>query len=287
MSDSSNYLLIGHITADLAPDGRHLGGTVSFAAPVVRAFGLTGQVLTSAAPEEPLLAELAPHVDDVRIVSSSETSTFENIYDAIGRRTQYIRAVASKITPTDIPAEWRSTPLVHLAPLTDEVDPHIAHEFKESTVLLTLQGWLRRWDADGRVRFKTWFDPEVLRDIDIVVFSEEDILEAPELEQQFIGAVEHLIVTRAAKGGTYYHRGVARDYDTPQYEQVNPTGAGDVFAAAVLAGSQLFNGDLFPVVQVAARLAAKSITRVGLDSAPTPEEVQAALALVRADYDAG
>lgn len=287
MSDASNYLLIGHITADLTPDGRHLGGTVSFAAPVVQAFGLTGQVLTSAATDEPLLAELAPYVKAVRVVPSAETSTFENIYDVAGRRTQYIRAVAAKLVSAHIPAEWRSIPLVHLAPLTDEVDPRIAHEFKDAMVLLTLQGWLRRWDADGQVRFKTWFDPDVLRDIDIVVFSEEDIQEAPELEHQFAGVVEHLIVTRAAKGGTYYHRGVAQEYDTPQYEQVNPTGAGDVFAAAVLAGSQLFDGDLFPAIQVAARLAAKSITRIGLDSAPTPEEVQTALALIRAEYGAG
>lgn len=287
MSDSSTYLLIGHITADLTPDGRHLGGTVSFAAPVVRSFGLVGKVLTSAATDEPLLEALRPHIEAVQVVPSAETSTFENIYDSSGQRTQYIRAVASKITAADIPAEWLSAPLVHLAPLTDEVDPRIAHEFKDATVLLTLQGWLRRWDADGRVRFKTWFDPEVLRDIDIVVFSEEDILEAPEIEQQFAGAVEHLIVTRAAKGGTYYHRGVPRHYDTPQYEQVSPTGAGDVFAAALLASRQLFDGDLLPAIRVAAQLAAKSITRVGLESAPTPEEVQAALALIKADYDAG
>jgi sugar/nucleoside kinase (ribokinase family) len=268
-----DYLLIGHATADLTPKGRVLGGTVSYAARVVRAFGLAAGILTSAASDEPLLAELQPYTSEMVIVPAEATSTFENIYTPSGR-IQYLRAVASKITVRDIPQGWLQTPLVHLAPLTDEVDPQIAHRFKGMTVLLTLQGWLRRWDADGRVRFKRWFDPAVLRDINIVVFSEEDIVEAPELEREFAGAVEHLFVTRAEKGGTYYHWGEPTSFSTPQVELVHPTGAGDIFAASLLCGLHILKNDIHAATQVAAALAAKSVTRVGLDSAPTTEEVQ-------------
>ncbi|MEO8608964.1 MAG: PfkB family carbohydrate kinase [Chloroflexota bacterium] len=271
-----DYVLIGHLTADLTPTGRALGGTVSYAARVIHSFGLKVGMLTSAVQDEPLLAQLTPYVSEMVVLPASATSTFENIYNPTGR-IQYIRGVASKIIPSDIPAHWLSAPLVHLAPLTDEVDPQIAHQFKNSTTLLTLQGWLRRWDADGRVRFKPWFDPDVLKDIDIVVFSEEDIAEAPELEAQFAGVVKHLFVTRAEHGGTYYYEGKPISYSTPQVELIHPTGAGDVFAASLLCGLHVTNGDMSAAIRVAAQLAAISVTRVGLDSAPTPDEVQQTL----------
>ncbi|MBZ0290359.1 MAG: hypothetical protein K8I30_22225 [Anaerolineae bacterium] len=276
MPSVPDYILIGHLTADLTPTGRALGGTVSYAARVIHSFDLDIGMLSSASPDESLVAQLSPYVSEMVVLPASATSTFENIYTPTGR-VQYIRGVASKIVASDIPAHWLSAPLVHLAPLTDEVDPQIAHQFKNSTTLLTLQGWLRRWDADGRVHFKSWFDPDVLKDIEIVVFSEEDIAEAPELEGQFAGVVKHLFVTRAERGGTYYHWGSPVAYSTPQVELVHPTGAGDVFAASLLSGLHVTGGDMNRAIRIAAQLAAISVTRVGLDSAPTPQEVQQAL----------
>jgi len=275
-------LLIGHITADLTPDGgRRLGGTASYAARTYHAFGRPLRLLTSAAAEETLLDQLRPYVSELHVIPASFTSTFENVYDAVGHRTQYIRAVARPLSVQDLPAGWLATPLVHLAPLTDEVDPALAEAFKESTVLLTLQGWLRRWDADGQVHFKRWFDADVLKHIDIVVFSEEDIEAAPDLEALFAGAVEHLFVTRADKGGTYYHWGEAHQYTTPQYDVVNSTGAGDVFAATVLSSLDLLDHNMPAVAQVAAYLGATAITRPWLEGAPTRDEVQRALDMVR------
>jgi ribokinase len=121
----------------------------------------------------------------------------------------------------------------------------------------------------------------VLRHIDIVVFSEEDIVEAPDLEAAFAQVTRHLFVTRAEKGGTYYHLGQPFHYDTPQVEVMNPTGAGDVFAASLLASLPIFDNDFYRAVKVAAVLAALSTTRVGLASAPSPEEVQHVLDEVR------
>ena len=144
-------------------------------------------------------------------------------------------------------------------------------------MLLTLQGWLRRWDADGRVHFKRWFDPEVLKSINIVVFSEEDITESPQMEQEFAANVEHLIVTRAERGGTYYHFGEAFDYARHRCELVEATGAGDVFASSLLASLPALDHDFRAALQVAAQLGAGAVTRPMLDGAPTPEEAQAAL----------
>jgi sugar/nucleoside kinase (ribokinase family) len=270
-----DYLLIGHITADLTPNGRIPGGTVSYAARTAAAFGLRVGVLTSMAVSEPLLDKLRPYAEIV-CLPAEQTTTFENIYEPEGRR-QYVRGVAAPIEVSNIPPYFLRSPLVHLAPIIGEGDPRIAHLFKDSTVLLTLQGWLRRLEPDGRVRFKRWYDPDVLKSIDIVVFSEEDIVEAPDMEQDFARSVKNLFVTRAEQGGTYYRNGEPLSYDTPQVEMVNPTGAGDVFAASLLASLPAMTNDLLLATKVAARLGAICVTRPGLEGTPTSEEVQAAL----------
>lgn len=275
-----DYLLIGHMTADLTTEGRRLGGTVSYAARTVKSFGLKTGLLTSAALNEPFCQDLQTYIDSAIYLPGESTSTFENIYTPSGR-IQYIRGVAAPIGVSDIPDEWFGAPLVHLAPLTDEVSYDIPRHFPNATVMLTLQGWLRRWDADGRVRFKRWHDPEVLKHIDVVVFSEEDIAEAPELESEFAQTVRHLVVTRAEKGGTYYREGKPISYTTPQVEMVHPTGAGDVFAASLLAALPIMNHDMEKALQVAAHMGAISVTRHFLDGAPTPEEVQETLSALQ------
>ncbi len=280
MSSKPEYLLIGHLTADLTPAGRRLGGTVSYAARVASAFGLPVKLLTSAADHEPLLDELTPYVSEMRVMPAKDTSTFENIYQQ-GSRTQYIRGVAAPISADDVPPAWLAAPLVHLAPLTGEVDPHIVHTFKDSFVLLTAQGWFRQWGEDGRVHFKRWFDPAVVQALDVVVFSIEDIAEAPDLEALMAQAAKCLIVTRGAEGGTYYYRGQTFTYDTLSLEDVDVTGAGDVFAASLLSSLHFFQDDIHKAIRVAARLAANSITRVGLEGTPSPDEVKKMLEAIQ------
>ncbi len=269
------YLLLGHVTADLTPQGRVPGGTVSYAIRTAAAFGLRVALLTSMKTNDPLLEEMRPYGEIISLPAQDST-TFENIYDADGRK-QYVRGLATPITAADIPAEWRQIPLVHLAPIAGELDPQVAHEFKNSTVLLTLQGWLRQWGADGFVRFKRWLEVDVLKSIDIVVFSEEDILESPDIEPAFAEVVPHLIVTRAEKGGTYYHNGVPHDYKTPIVDLVQPTGAGDVFATSVLASLPRMNHNYLDAIAVAAQLGAICVTRNLLEGTPTPTEVREAV----------
>ena len=61
MTTAIDVLLIGHVTVDLAPGGRMLGGTVSYAAPTFAAFGHRVGIVTSAAANEPLLDQLRSH----------------------------------------------------------------------------------------------------------------------------------------------------------------------------------------------------------------------------------
>ena len=274
-------LVIGHLTADLTPAGeRRLGGTAAYASRTAHALGLRVRLLTSVAHGEPLLETLRPDLHDIRVVPSGSTSTFENIYDNDGRRTQFLREVAAPLGPGDVPPAWRDAELVHLAPLTGEVDPALAACFPNSTVLLTAQGWLRRRGEDDLISFHYWFDSAVLRHIDIVVLSEEDFAEAPELEQDLAAQVPWLFVTRAERGGTCYRHGRPHEYATPRPPVTNTTGAGDVFAAAVLACAHLLGSNMPGVCRVAAHLGANTITRPWIEGVPTKGEAQAALKLL-------
>lgn len=271
MPSSIDYLLIGHIAADIIPGGRLLGGTVSYAAKTAHAFGLKVGVLTSARPDEPLLEELRPYAEVVTI-ASPETTMFENIYSKEGR-IQYVRGVGGRIAKADVPETWLKTPLVHVAPLTDEIDADVALMFGQAkTRMLTPQGWMRRWEANGRVHFKPWFEEDVIRAMDIVVFSEEDIQEAPQLEGLFMKVADKLVVTRGYHGGRYYMEGTAYTYAAVETDSVDPTGAGDIFAASLLAAYHEFQ-DFLVAIRAAATIAAYSITRIGLEGSPTPEEV--------------
>jgi len=283
MTTAPDYVLVGNITADIAPDSRLLGGTVSYSALTAAAFGLHVGLLTSAAAGEPLLDQLRPKLS-LEVVEAEQTTTFENLYTPSGR-VQYLRGSAARLGAEAIPAAWRAAPMLHIAPIAGELDEtigEIVRAFPEATTLLTLQGCLRRTDDEQRVHFKQWFDQDALRHIDVVVFSEEDIVEAPDMERKFAASVRCLVVTRAEKGGTIYMNGVPHAYSTPQVELVHPTGAGDVFAAALLASLHRFEANYTLAIRAAASLAAGSVTRAGLASTPTPAEVEHVLAAVRA-----
>lgn len=252
-----------------------IGGTVSYAASTAHAFGLRVGVLTSAMYGDPLLDELRQWASVVSL-PAPETTTFENLYTPLGR-VQYIRGVGAPLTSADVPEEWRSVPLVHIAPIADEIHPDVVTCFPESAMLVTLQGWLRRWGDDGRVYFKRWENSQVLQAVDFVVFSEEDIVESPDMEAAIAAQARCLIVTRADKGGTIYRAGTATSYSAYPAEVVNPTGAGDIFAASFFAFWHLFKHDMARAIPAAAQLAALSVTRVGLDGAPTPDEIRALL----------
>jgi hypothetical protein len=270
-----DYLLIGHLTADIVKDGRLLGGTVSYAAPVARLFEHRVGLLSSAAVGENLHEPLLD-VADVAIRAAKQTTTFENIYHG-SKRTQYVHGLAAPLTYDMLPVGWLDAPLVHLAPLVDEVDTSIASRFPDATVMLTPQGYLRRWDADGKVHFKRWLDKDVLAHINIVVFSKADIVGAPELEHEFAQAAEHVVVTDGSRGGTYYHNGQPTPYAPYPVVEVEPTGAGDVFAASLLASLLKLNHDMHAALKVASRLAAISVTRMGTRATISADEVQQAI----------
>lgn len=272
------YLAIGHVARDLTPDGPRLGGSVAFAALTAQALGYAPGIVTACADDVDLrpLDGLALHR-----LAAPHSTTFENRYGPEGR-TQYLRARSAPLTSADVPLEWLRAPIVHLAPLAGELDPELSLAFDGALVGLTPQGWLRAWDEAGRVYPRDWPDAAVLLPrVSAVVLSVEDVRGDWALLERWAKLARVLAVTEGPRGCSVFVRGQgARQFAAPPQTEADPTGAGDVFAAAFFI--HLYEtGDPWAAAVLANQLASVSVTRLGLAGAPTPEEV--GLARLRAE----
>ena len=263
-----DFLVIGHVVRDRTSNGYRLGG-VAYCALTALRLGLTPAIVTSVAPD----TDLGPIMRDipVHIVPSSETTTFRNIYSKSGRR-QVLEGVAGRITPSDIPEGWRRASLVLLSPLAGEVDYALATYFPGSTVAVSMQGWLRSWDARGHVTPRHWDGREALPHVAAAVVSPEDVV-APHLIDTWAEMTPVLIVTLAREGARLHSNGCWHNVEPFPGKEVDLTGAGDVFAAAYLVRyGETFNP--LESARFASCAAGLSIESKGLDGAPTREMVE-------------
>lgn len=267
-----HYLAIGHVAKDLTPAGPQLGGTVSFAALTARALEYSPGVVTACGAD----LDLSPLAGiPLACTPSIDSTTYENIYGPEGRQ-QFIRGLAAPLTPAAIPAAWRAAAVVHLAPLAHEIAPALLASLGGSFVGVTPQGWLRQWDEAGRVRAAVdeWSGAaEVLGRANAVVLSLDDIGRDWAVAERWARLASVLVVTQGAEGCTVFARGHgARQFLAPRQEEVDPTGAGDVFAAAFFV-NYYETEDAWASARFANQVAALSVTRVGLASVPSVEEV--------------
>lgn len=227
-----DYLVMGTITKDIIPGGFTLGGTVTYGAVTASRLGGTAAIVTSAASDL-LLPGAFEGVQCVR-VQARHTTTFHNVY-ADGTRRQYVQALSEKIKADHVPARWRGTPLVHLGPLVGELDESLVHLFPASRVIATPQGWFRSWDETGYVRLGAWpRAAELLPYLTALILSEEDMRGDPGCMDRFAAITRTLVVTQGDRGSTVYHAGEVRQLPPRPAREVDPTGAGDVFAAAFI-----------------------------------------------------
>lgn len=264
-----DYLVIGHLTKDLTPLGPQLGGTAAYAARTAHAMGLRVGIVTSWGEDAP--AELLQGIPIVNQVSQPST-TFENRQTPEGR-VQRLHHMAPALDFYHVPELWRKAPMLHVAPVVHEVNPGIARYFPEAQVMLTPQGWLRTWDENGDVSCGDWPEARHAAGLaDIVILSEEDLYCDPARIEELAQAARMLVVTRGAAGATLYLEGRQHDCPAPGVVEKDATGAGDVFAAAFFV-RYFDTQDPLDAVNYANQVAADSVTRTGLASAPSREDL--------------
>lgn len=267
-----DYLVIGHASCDLTPHGTRLGGTVAFSALTARALGLSVGILTSTGTD----VSLAP-LDGIPTINiqSEHSTTFENIYSAEGRR-QLLHHQAAPIDFNHVPQAWRSSSILHIGPIANEVSPILPKGFSPDLLGLTAQGWMRGWDDTGWIHPVHWEDEFALEAAGAVVISLEDVGSDMEQVERLALHTRVLAVTEGASGCVLYWNGDRRRINAPHLPEVDATGAGDIFAAAFFI--RLYTTrDPWEAARFATLLASHSVTRPGLDGIPTEAEIQSSL----------
>jgi hypothetical protein len=268
-SVSVEYLVIGHVTADLTTHGIRLGGTCSFSGLTAQALGMKTGLVTSYAQDLDITPIKSLWINNK---ISEKTSTFKNISDGI-IRTQYLYHAAKRLTKDDIPRLDSPPKIVHLGPVANEVDPDIMDRFPESMKCLTPQGWMRATNADHQVIRRNWDNYEqTLSHADVAVISHEDVQMNEDLISSMANAIPVFVVTENFKGARVYWRNDARFITAPEVKYVDDTGAGDIFATAFFY-RYFFTKDPWEAGRFAVMLASWSVTRKHLESIPSPEEI--------------
>jgi 1D-myo-inositol 3-kinase len=267
---------VGHVCQDILADGGlDLGGSVSYAATTAYRLGYRVGVVTSAGPDLEM-AQAFPYAQ-IACCPSSATTVFENIYSD-GTRKQILHGRAEVITCDEIPPAWREAPMVYLGTIDQEIDASVFDCFPDHVLMGVMpQGFFRRWDDEGQVFFTEWNPSEaVLRRINVLVMSELDVPDPERLGRDWGRFTEIVVVTRAERGATVYRSGEPRDFPARPSRQVDPTGAGDVFAAAFLI-RLAETGDPWLSAGFANVVASFSIEKAGIAGIPEREQVDAYL----------
>ena len=232
---ASTYLVIGHVTQDVAGDGFTVGGTATYSAVTATSLGLTARVLTASDSDGCAMLTEAPPVVGVtaRCLPSPTATVFCNTYSEDGRQ-QRVLSVATHLRLADLPPDWLACDIAHLGPVAQEVDADFVGAFPQTATLgVTPQGWLRSWDRDGRISPLPWLPtPQRLAAMTALVLSEDDVGGRLELIEYYVRHCPVTVVTKGYRGCTLYVNGKRTSLPTRPAVEVDPTGAGDVFAAA-------------------------------------------------------
>jgi len=272
-----DFVAVGHVTIDRVSGKRRLGGAAAFAALTAARLGLRSGILTSAAPTFPYWDSL----DGVEIhcQPAARTTEFENVYEG-SRRRQRVLAQADALTEASLASirgRLRDDAAVLYCPVVHEVELPLVPLAPRGLSGVAPQGFFRRWKPHGLVEACDWEDASTaLARADVVSMSEDDHLAPEELAEEFPGRA--FAVTKGAKGARIYSEGDIFDLPAFTAVEVDPTGAGDVFATDFLVRFQE-TGDAWEAARFGACAASFVVEGEGTSVIPNRDQIEQRLQL--------
>ena len=265
-----DYLIIGHITQDLAEGGTRLGGTALFSSILAQRLGLEVGLVTSYDAHLDLEA-----LEGIQILNQKGqgTTTFNNIYSSAGR-TQYLLDRARNLNISTIPDNFKKSKIVHLAPVAREVDLEAGSDFPDSALAYSLQGWLRNWDETGLVHpapLPSHGHEEILNGTGFL--SIEDLGFDRSGLDPIRNRFRTLVLTTGEQGAELYTKDEKLLVPAEPVKELDPTGAGDIFAASFIIAKVILGKSQLEAARFANALAGISITRPGKDGIPSLKEI--------------
>jgi sugar/nucleoside kinase (ribokinase family) len=226
--------LVGNLSRDRVDGGApRIGGAPYYAARAWRLLGRRATIVTRCGPEERAMyaRRLSALGLPVVLLPGTETTSFSFSYDGEVR-------VMTVDRPGDSwsPADTRAVPRgawVHVAPL-------LRSDFSAETLAALAEGRRLSLDGQGLVRARGQGPLRLDGDFDPAVLAHIQILKLAEEEAEVVGSIDRLgvpevLVTYGARGSCVYYDG--RSVDVGAWPiAADPTGSGDAFSAAYLAG---------------------------------------------------
>jgi sugar/nucleoside kinase (ribokinase family) len=244
---AATVLVCGNATLDRLGDAVVPGGSAFYAAHALAALGARVRVFTGAASDLPRDAlemrgsptptatpSSDPGAIEPLVLPCPATTTFVNSYAASGVRSQLVLATAPPLDPAELPPTWRSADVLMLAPVLGEIDPAgFASAVRARVVGLCIQGLVRAVQPGGAVVARR-FEPDsaALAGVSAAVLGEDEADGQQDLVARLASAIPIVVFTRGARGCDVLVHGRSRHVGIHPAREVDPTGAGDVFAAA-------------------------------------------------------
>jgi 1D-myo-inositol 3-kinase len=289
-------VVVGAASRDLAQDdprGWRLGGSATYVSLAAARLGLRVGCLLGVDPpaaEAVELNELADAGVRLRRVLLDRGPVFENV-ETDGHRRQRWASESDAIPSSALPDEWRPAPGWLLGPVAGEIGEDWASVPSEGTAIcLGWQGLLRAFAEDGWVVRIAPKASSLLSRAGLVCVSLDDLPGEASIEAlRSLSPRASLVLTDGERGGLAIASGpdvpagARRRRRTYRYRAiparpVDPTGAGDVFMAALTA-AWLRTGELATpkALRLAAAAGSCAVEGAGLAGVPTRDQVLARL----------
>ena len=238
---------VGSACRDIAPEdprGWRLGGGVMYAALTTARLGLRTAAVVGVDTEAADAAELTMLGEagvDILRVDLSEGPIYHNVETKHGRVQTCVQP-GVPLPLADLPPAWMAAPGWSVVPVAGEVRDDWAGVIPaDAHVAVAWQGFLRDLHAGEQVRGLAPSPSPILERADLIGVSRHDVpRDVPLLAlERLLGPGADLLVTEGAAGGLMIRLGPVEPPEMLRYRspasghEVDPTGAGDTFLAAL------------------------------------------------------
>jgi 1D-myo-inositol 3-kinase len=249
MSDLKNHIekltvvSVGHVTHDRYGQEITPGGCAFFGAKAVAALGANSRLLTRVGRD--FICEKDLENLEVQRVVQGKTTVFTNTYPQGSLRVQLVESQAPSISSDEFPQKWSCPDMLFIAPVMGEMsakDPWVS-KIKAKFTAVGLQGFMKKGEdgSDGKrlvIKLPNPLDKSLFKGVDALFLSEEDIelFGQQDLLKTLRTEIPLVFVTKGEEGVDIYSKNKVESTGIYKTKTVDPTGAGDTFAAVTSLG---------------------------------------------------
>lgn len=252
--NKKRILTIGPVTKDtiITPSLKYkqIGGSVYYHACTLYQLKVPSTAIITIGQNDLEMIEAFPKKYEIKIIKTSNTTKYINIYNKKLERKQKAELVNHPITPDEIQKlkiNFKMYDTAILSPLSSyDIPPETIEFLKKEGMNITLlpQGYLRHIDKNKNVISNSWQNTEeYLKYTDTICLDINEMKTAFQINsinkdtihkiQEKYENINEIIITEAEKGSTIYTKDrIIKINAIKTNKPIDPTGLGDTYIAA-------------------------------------------------------